>query len=323
MSDPAFAQRIRERYPEGLTGVFAIGGTRTTFILAHNRDQNDPGHIADFGDYGNTLSARYLDLIGTYLELGGQNLIIPVLGYQRFSDKGEEYAQAMVQLCLWLTNETFCTFYRLQEIDPYFAGIDILLHLPEAHGGHQLAAQLTEFQNQWDYQPNRRKLIWEIAPIPLYSIWRAHEVMGATAQAELAARIAQTTDLAALDRITYEYYARALYGTYLPPPHFYVGSNRKQALKLRTMLPMALYSGVPLRFYYTPYPSLLMTEATLKVILEDLAFGASSASTSKDYAGLYTPESAEAEFRRMQRLAADPDTTLGLVRPQSASPKPD
>ncbi len=33
----SFADRIRERFPEGLTGIFAIGGTRTTFILEHNQ----------------------------------------------------------------------------------------------------------------------------------------------------------------------------------------------------------------------------------------------------------------------------------------------
>ncbi|MCC6801983.1 MAG: hypothetical protein IT319_03785 [Anaerolineae bacterium] len=314
MQQAEFAQRVRERFPEGLTGIFAIGGTRTTFILTHNRDRQDPGKIADFTDYGTALSASYLDFIQMFLDLGGSNLIIPVLGYQRFSDKGEEYAQAMVRLCLWLTNDTFCDFYVQQRIDPYFAGIDILLHLPEEHVGHHLAAKLTDFQAKWDYQPDRRKVVWEIAPIPLYSIWKTPEVLGENAQAELAARIAETTDLGALDQVLYEYYSRALYGTYIPMPHFYVGSNRKQALKLRTMLPMALYSGVPLRFYYTPYPSLMMTKETMQIIIDDLAFGGSLASVNKDYAGTYTPESAEAEYQRMQKLAADPYTTLGLVR---------
>jgi hypothetical protein len=32
-----FADRVRARFPEGLTGIIAIGGTRTTFILEYNR----------------------------------------------------------------------------------------------------------------------------------------------------------------------------------------------------------------------------------------------------------------------------------------------
>ena len=48
MADAEFAQRIRERYPEGLTGLFAIGATRRTFILDRNRHRENPGHIADF-----------------------------------------------------------------------------------------------------------------------------------------------------------------------------------------------------------------------------------------------------------------------------------
>ena len=42
MADAEFAQRIRERYPEGLTGLFAIGATRRTYILDRNRHRKIP-----------------------------------------------------------------------------------------------------------------------------------------------------------------------------------------------------------------------------------------------------------------------------------------
>ena len=313
-SDKSFAGRIRELYPEGLTGVFAIGGTRTSFILEHNRNNPDPGQIVDFSTYANVALDSYLDLIKKFFDLGGQNIIIPILGYQRFSEKGEGYARAMAQLCMWLTEEKCIGFYTREEVDPYFAGIDVLLRLPEAHVGYQLATGLTQFQKQWKFGEGRRKIIWEIAPIPLYSIWQAHEIMGEDAKNELAAAIAETTDLAALDQLTYKYYAQALYGTYIPTPHFYLGSNRNHALKLRTMLPMALYSGVPLRFFYIPYPSLLITRDTLRTILEDVAFSAQPFAKKGDYEGMYTPESAEAEYQRVQALRADPFSTVGLVR---------
>jgi hypothetical protein len=52
MTDPSFADRIRVRYPEGLTGVFAIGGTRTTYVLEQNRQTSDPGRIDNFATQG-------------------------------------------------------------------------------------------------------------------------------------------------------------------------------------------------------------------------------------------------------------------------------
>ena len=37
-----FAAQIHARYPEGLTGLFAIGATRRTYILERQRDQARP-----------------------------------------------------------------------------------------------------------------------------------------------------------------------------------------------------------------------------------------------------------------------------------------
>ena len=52
--DKEFSERIRERYPEGLTAILAIGATRTTYILEHNRESETPGKITDFNLYVST-----------------------------------------------------------------------------------------------------------------------------------------------------------------------------------------------------------------------------------------------------------------------------
>ena len=69
-----FAKRICTRYPEGLTGLFAVGGTRTTYILERNRRSDNPGKIADYADYSAFMLQRYFDFVRMFLSLGGQNL---------------------------------------------------------------------------------------------------------------------------------------------------------------------------------------------------------------------------------------------------------
>ncbi len=311
----AFAARIRDRYPEGLTGIFAVGGTRTTFILENNHNNPDPGAITDFSTYALASFDRYFKLIKDFIELGGQHMVIPVLSYQLFFDKGEAYAKTVAEFCLWLVNDRAVEFYKQNHIAPYFVGIDTLLHLPEDHFAHELGRKLAAFQQQWEYEEGDHKVIWEIAPIPLFSFWRAHEVMGAEAQAALEAELTQCTDLQEVQNLTYKYYSRAVYGTDLPYPHFYVGTNRNSDLKLRALLPIALLCGGPFRLFYTPYPSLSMTQETLKVILEDLAFGKSLSSSKRgDYSGQITSELLNTEYQRVMELSANPYSTVGLVR---------
>jgi hypothetical protein len=310
----AFAERIRQRFPEGLTGVLVVGGTRTTYVLERNRHQGDPGHIEDFQDYAYFLVSRYFELISMYYDLGGQNLIIPAFSYQGFADRGPEYARQAMQACLLMASGQFQAFYREQGIDPYFVGIDTLLHLPPDDEKHQLGAQFKAFHAQWDYQPGRRKLIWEIAPIPLFSFWQAHMIMGEAARSSLDTGLKNTDDLQAMHDQLYSYYARAAYGTDIPMPHFYLGSNRNGDLKLHAMLPISLLCGGAFRMYYTPYPTLFMTRETLQTILEDLAFGKPLRSTRTDYGGQLTPELAEAEYQRILELRADPAATVGLTR---------
>src|SRR5579859_4351158 len=128
--DADFSKRIREHYPEGLTGIFAVGGTRTTYILEQNRHKDDPGHIDDFAAQGAYLQKRYGDLIKAFFDLGGQTMIITASSYRGMYERGQEYAGAAAQELLRLANEGFQEFYRQHDIDPYYVGVDTLLQLP-------------------------------------------------------------------------------------------------------------------------------------------------------------------------------------------------
>lgn len=309
-----FAQRIRERFPEGLTGVFAVGGTRTGFILENHQDGAEPGAIPDFLQYARTTLARYFQLIQDFIELGGQNMVIALLAYQRFSAQGDKYARAVSELCLWLTNDESIAFYKQHRISPYFVGIDTLLQLPEGHYARELATKLAEFHASWNYNETDRKIIWEIAPMQLFSFWHAQEALDPQARAAFNAELAACDDLQATQDLLYKFYARAAYGTDLPTPHFYIGTNRKGSLKVRSVLPIALLCGGPFRMFYTPYPSLFMTKATLKAIIEDIAFDATISSNKMDYTDQVSSEMLEAEYQRVIALSSDPDSTVGLTR---------
>jgi hypothetical protein len=310
----AFADRIRARYPEGLTGVFAAGGTRTSYILETQRNGEKPGAIESFAAYADYGLDRLFELIEMFLELGGQNMVISLLTFQGFYERGNEYAEQVTQLSLQVIGDEKVKFYQDHQIDPYFAGLDTLLHLPEDHFGHQFGLKLARFQQEWQYQAGRHKLIWEVAAIPLFSFWRAHEVMGNDAQAALEECLQHCDNLPEMNDLLYHYYARAVYGTDLPMPHFYLGANRNGDLKLRAVLPIALLCGGHFRMYYTPYPSLFITREILRAILEDLAFGKPLRSSKIDYSGQVTSELIQMEYQRVQALSTDPESTIGLVR---------
>jgi len=319
MTQLSFSEQIREHYPQGLTGIFATGGTRTTFILEQQRNQENPGHIKDFTEYTSYGFNRLFQLIETFFSLGGQNMIIPLFSYQGFYERGEEYAQQAVRMCLRMIDGENVAFYQKHMIDPYFAGIDTLLHLPDDHYAHHLGVEFETFQRKWLYQDGRRKIIWEVAPIPLFSFWNAHQVLGEQAHIEFERTLEQSTDLREMHDLLYRYYARAVYGTDIPMPQFYLGSNRNGDLKLRSMLPIAMVCGGPFRMFFTPYPSFFMTRETLQAILEDLAFGKPLRSMKTDYSNQVTSELMEMEYQRITKLSADPNTTLGLVRKNPSS----
>lgn len=317
-STEAFAARIRERFPEGLTGVFAVGGTRTSYILETQRQQNDIGNIDDFQDYANLGFDKYLELISLFRAYGGKHAIISPLSFQSFYERGPDYAALISRYTLYLIDEKSLSFYHHHRLAPYFAGIDTLLKLSSDHPGHELGAKLAEFQTQHSFPAEWGRLVWEIAPIPLYTFWKASREFWNDPQ--LVERLESETDLYALHDELYRLYSKAAYGQALPMPHFYVGSSRNGDLKPRSMFPLAMSCGGPMRLFYLPYPSLLMTADTLREILENLAFGKPVLHSRRvDYTGQVTRELAEAEYNHYLTLAADPQTTLGLYRSMNPS----
>ncbi len=254
MSNKTFAARIRERYPEGLTGIFAIGGTRTTYILDQNRSSADPGRINDFAAHGEYLQTRYSEYVKTFFDLGGQNMIITASSYRGLHERGEEYASLIAYEVARMSSDYFQKFYRENNIDPYFVGIDTYLLLPSESAPHKVARQLMEFRS------------------------------------------------------------RAVYGTDIPPAHFYLGTNKSGDLKWRSPMPIALTGGEYLRMFYTPYPSLFTTRDTLQAILEDLAFNKRFHSLKTDYSGRYSSDLVQAEYERVMELSSQPETTVGFSR---------
>lgn len=312
-TDKAFRERIRERFPEGLTGIIAVGGTRTGYILQEQRAADNPGKM-DAEAYRQYSKEQYFRLIRSFFALGGQNIIVPILAQQMFTDRGPQYAAFAARSTLDLVDEESRAYYHAEEIDPYFIGIDTLIHTAEGTPSHQLGVDLQTFQDNWSYAPQRRKILWEVAPIPLFSIWQLHQDAPSPDVQALAERIQETTDLDAIDDMLYAHYARGLFGCEIPRPHFYIASNRDGDIKLRSRLPIALLSGGPFRMFFVPYPSLFMTHETFKAIVEDVAFGQKPReANSADYAGQYTRDQAQAEYDLYHRLSQDPSTTLGML----------
>lgn len=311
---PDFALRIRARFPEGLTGIFAIGGTRTAFILDQNRHTENPGHIEDFSGHAAYLQQRYCQFMQNFFELGGQNMIITALSFRSFHERGSDYAGLVAKEVLRLVNDGFQQFYRDQEIDPYFVGIDTLLHLPEGSPSHQTAQTLARFQANWNYRAGRRKVLWEVASIPLYSFWKLQRQMPEQEQIALDAEIDALTSMDEIHKLLYRRYSAYVYGTEVPMPHLYLGTNKSGDLKWRSPMPISLTGGEYMRLFYTPYPSLFTTQETMQTILHDLAFNERFHSLKTDYSGQYSPELVEAEYQRIIELSSRPETTVGFAR---------
>ncbi len=316
MSDDVdFSARIRAVFPEGLTGIFAIGGTRTSYILEHNRQQLEPGTIEHLSDYADNILDKYFNIIEMFFSLGGQNIIITILGYQSFSERGEAYAKYISESPLALINNKSVQFYHDNDIDPYFVGIDTLLQLPINNPNYKLGADLSAFNRSWQYTEGRFKVIWEVAAIPQFSFWKTQENMDDVARKEINQSLANATNLNTLYELLYKSYSTEVYGTNVPVPHFYLGTNRNGDIKLRSLLPISLLCGGAFRLFFTPYPSLFITRNTLRTIIEDLAFPKSTLRSFKlDYKDQYSPEVVEAEYQRVRELSNDPYSTIGLTR---------
>jgi hypothetical protein len=308
-----FVEQIQERFPEGLTGCIVVGGTRTAYILTHQRHLENPGKIRDFVDYSRVMAQEYIRLATHFYALGGQNLIMNVFGRTGFMLRGAEYAAQSTRQLHILIQEPFLSFYHEHAVDPYFAGADVMLSQAPGSPVHQLGAALRDFQATWEYQPGRRKLIWEVGVVQQYSFWRAREVLPQETVRHLDDLLQKPSDLVTLDDALYEAFCLACYGTVIPSPHFYLGTNRKGTLKTRVVLPAAFARAQAMKQYFTPYPTSFMTERELQAIIEDVAFGSSQRHTQQyDYSDQYTPAEAQAEYQRFSHLRDDLRSIVGF-----------
>ena len=296
-------------------------GRAPNLSLENNRKGPNPGTISSLDDYASTLLRGYFDFSRMFFNLGGQNMVITALGFESFFQRGEAYAQFIALSTRSLVNKQAADYYHALDADPYFIGVDTLLLLPTSHPAYELGASLVQFMSDWKYDNSRRKMVWEIASIPLLTLWRArdHEL---SSNDELSALpVNQPADLVEVQKTYYEFFARFAYGALIPRAHFYLGTNRNGDLKLRTVLPAGFIGGSDCRLYFTPYPSLMMTQGAMQVMLEDLAFGEQKLrSRQMDYKDRYTPELAEAEYQRFRSLADDPSSILGLSRKPARAP---
>jgi hypothetical protein len=281
---------------QSLTAIIAIGGTRTAYSL-----HTGQASITDFSDYSHWLLSQYQRIISDYLELGGSHLIIPALSWQSFIQRGEKYSKAITKAVELLIGQEMCEFYKAHDLAVRCAGIDTLFQLPKDSPEHQLACQLNAFNETWN--TGSHYLVWEIAPIPTYSILQAGLALDDSSK-----------PLEALHDDLYEQLAPSVYGLPMPKPDLYIGSARNGDIKLRAMLPFALAAGGEMRFYYLPYPSLLMPREALKTILEDLQQGiADRAPTAFDYTDVLSEE-AIVQKRAMVQASIERNEILGLRR---------
>lgn len=311
-----FAARVRARYPEGLTGVFSLGGTRITYILSQQRGSPDPGRIDSFSEYAAHLLERHQDVMVNFFELGGQNIIIPPLSIHNFSQRGAEYRDQAAKSVDLLFSGDFVAFYERYEVDPYFTGIDALLHMRHVPTLYQLGERLAAFQRDWQYREGRRRVVWEIGTVPLFSLMRLNASMSEQDRAQLEQQLISCENMEQIYEVLYKYYARALYGADIPQPHLYIGSSRNGDFKLRMQTPLTLDNGGRMRLFYTPYPNTFLTLEGMRTIIENLEVETvlRSGAYEYDYSGKLTPELVEAEYQRVEALRADPSAILGLRR---------
>lgn len=256
---------------EKLSGIIVIGGTRTAYIVDR---QIATGEITDFQDYADYCAEHYQRIIKDFIDLGGEHLQLPILGWQSFVNRGEKYAIAISQTVQMLTNDEFDTFFRQHRIYPHFVGLESLRLLPSEHYAHKMALHLKAYEETFDIDSVQHHLIWEVASIPNLTI----------AQSPIQ------TDLAGLNLKEihdglYDHYSRLIYGANLPIPDFYIGSARNGHIKLRATVAPALAPGSDTKFYFLKYPTILLNRENLERIMNDVRKSGLS-SKQYDYDGI-------------------------------------
>ena len=187
------------------------------------------------------------------------------------------------------------------------SGIDTLRAAPtRIHPRTKTAQAMAEFPTAWPYAEGRRKLIWEIASIPLYSFWQAYASACQQRNAKLLK--ARMHAAAGLNEVFHRFisFLSERLRDEIPVPHFYLGTNMSGDLKFRT--PMA--AGANRRRLSADVLCALSAAVHDRRRDEDDA-GRSGLRQALSLAqdglcGRYTPELAEAEYQRITRTFRRP-----------------
>lgn len=279
-----------------MIATIAIGGTRTAYLI--DRHLTD-GKIMDFHDYTKYSLHQYKRIIANYLSLEGQHLILPVYAWQLLIERGEKYAEVSVRALEMLITPEMSQFYSEYNIQPHFAGLEVL-QMSSNPILRQVAENFQNFENQYQYSPDKHHLVWEIAPMPLLTF----------GQNSFPQKVTNTDDIAGLHDNLYKHYAKIAYKAQLTPPDIYIGSAKNGDLKIRSMFPMALGAGEDTRFYFLEYPSVLITKEHLRLIMED----ARQAEYMKtyDYEDVMNEEKLNELKNRYQKMMED-NSILGIT----------
>ncbi|MEO1253648.1 MAG: hypothetical protein AAFY41_02005 [Bacteroidota bacterium] len=276
-----------------VSGIIVVGGTRTAYII--DRQLSD-GKIIDFQDYANYCAEHYQRIITDFISLGGTHVQIPVYGWQAFQ-RGDDYINAIAQSVLMLTNSDFDQFYRENNIQPYFSGLELLYQLPHEHPFHETLVHLETYKNNFKGSGDRA-VIWGIMPIPILAITQA-----------------QQPDFSALNAdeipsFLYEYYSKIVYGVECPLPDFYIGSARTGQIKLRTALHPSIAPGATTKYYWLQYPTIWLNRTTLEIIMIDCQKQYMNQSNF-DYESQMTPMLLEELTTRFRNVINDTSKIIG------------
>lgn len=281
--------RIREQYPEGLTAILAIGGTRTAYILLHGNDAR-PGEIPDLEAYMQWAMRKTCNHIVDFYTLGGVNAVVPIFSYLTLGNRTDSYISQAIKMFSLLIDDTTQAFYAANNIDPYFGGIHELLASKEPELV-QAGEMLRDFTHTWEYKESHRKLVWGVLSVPLWTFRNADIINGDSAAQRLEMELEQTSNWHERQDLLYNYYCLALYGTTLPLPQFQIGDARNSDLKIRTHF-FSLDILDKLRLYYIPYPALFADsdewQSDLETAIKDLLDDERTRTLNTDYRNLLT-----------------------------------
>lgn len=284
-----------------VTAVISFGGTRTAYILENNRDKQDPGKI-DYDDYINYCFNRMKKIIEDYLNAGGHNLVIQVLDIELFSGRrGDRYVELASQYAYELTSDSFQKFYAKYNLDVSFVGIDAIRELNPMHPAKTVGDHLHQFNLNSSYNESRRKLVWNISAIPLFSIYNK-------SQKQLNIPM---DNLVQAQQQYYQYFSKEIYGFNLPMPDIYIGNNRDGDLPLSTRLPIVIGAQHHLRLFFLPFPSFFITKNHFQLILSDLS-KKDATDNNLDYRNQVTRSQLNNDYEKFKRLAGE-NTIFGLL----------